>query len=223
MKTQPDVSSDELSKSRVHHEVGGYFLRTTWSISQWTGHEIYQRFSEDTLYLIGYMTEKKQMCLWAHKTFRFETELTNWKLSIVYFFEWHLSFWIWRRPFLSMTLSRSHRRPAFCLAYDLRASQRKVLLVKYKRCSQANNSGPMLITFLNVHTHLPYPACWLHCITWAKGKLLFQPAKCHQIQMEPTGLAMHAESTQLCLERLTEVQVKQENRQGEKNGLENIP
>lgn len=37
------------------------------------------------------------------------------------------------------------------------------------------------------------------------------------------GLAMHAESTQLCLEQLTEVQVKQENRQGEKNGLENIP
>lgn len=88
------------------------------------------------------------------------------------------------------TLRRSHRMTvflhAFCLAYDLKASWKKALLIKYKKCSQANNSGPMLITFSNVQTYLLYPPCWLHCITWANGKLLFQPAKCHQIQMEPT-------------------------------------
>lgn len=87
---------------------------------------------------------KSQMCLWAHKPFRFEMGVrkfnTEYRLVV-----WHGSCWTWG-GFSPAIRSCRISVPLHLLPHGLRVSQKEVLFVKYKSCSQVNNSGLVLKT-----------------------------------------------------------------------------
>lgn len=150
--------------------VRGYLLRTTCGLlANEQVMKFRQKLSGDTLYLVRYgLTEKKPDVPLGTQALQAWNRVDKLKaeyrlvLRVRFVILDPKIFPVQKHVVFFPTVSRSCRMTiflhVFCLAYDLRTSWKNVLFIKYKNCSQANNSGHMFKTFFSMcrcifHTH----------------------------------------------------------------------